>query len=653
MRSFSRKADPYFGHDMALILPLISKGDRLGVIGLWQRLPNKPQFRPQDRDLGLTIAGHLSNVIRSDQAVHQIRADQARAALINKVSSEIRQSLKEADQIMETLAKSILDHFGLVLSAVALWDPQREIFTKWKGVNEEVPEGETPSEEIGNKQIFVDHLFVSMQAELKEGRTIFLTGEELQEKMAGSSATLPENYKSVTIVPLVHAGNFKAALCMVSGDTSRPLPEKDMTMVADLADRVAVVISHAELFAQVERQAVTDAMTGLFNRRYFQEQLMKEIDRFQRFGHPFSYIIVDLDYLKKINDSLGHHFGDAAIKHIANVVKRNVRDVDTVGRFGGEEFVVLLPETDLKPARMVAERICNAIREKPIETVGIITASLGLATFPTDAEDRDKLFELADQALYLAKNRGRNQVCSVQEDLMPSLNSGVTLPATIDRMPPEDKNAAVRDDALAPGLDLAVIGEKGILGVFAQIVKVIEKRDGYGAERSPRAYGYASKIAQACHISKEESEIISLAAVLSNLGKLAIPEDVLRKDGPLSIDEMEMIKKSPTTGAKLLEPAKLLYRVSQIIEAYRERWDGHGYPKGLKDNAIPPGARIIAIVDAYTAMTSDRPYRKARSKDEALKLLQEDAGHKFDPRLVKIFVSILQKDEQAQNETQP
>ena len=118
---FSRKADPYFGHDMALILPLISKGDRLGVIGLWQRLPNKPQFRPQDRDLGLTIAGHLSNVIRSDQAVHQIRADQARAALINKVSSEIRQSLKEADLIMETLAKSILDHFGLVLSAVALW----------------------------------------------------------------------------------------------------------------------------------------------------------------------------------------------------------------------------------------------------------------------------------------------------------------------------------------------------------------------------------------------------------------------------------------------------------------------------------------------------------------------------------------------------
>ena len=169
-------------------------------------------------------------------------------------------------------------------------------------------------------------------------------------------------------------------------------------------------------------------MTGLYNRRYFNEQLTKEIDRFQRFGHAFSFIIVDLDFLKKINDSLGHHHGDTAIKHIANVIKKSVRDVDTVGRFGGEEFVILLPETDLAPARMVAERICQAIREKEIETVGVVTASLGLATWPYDApRARKKLFELADQALFLAKHRGRNQVCSVAEDLAPSLVEGNTV----------------------------------------------------------------------------------------------------------------------------------------------------------------------------------------------------------------------------------
>ncbi len=175
--------------------------------------------------------------------------------------------------------------------------------------------------------------------------------------------------------------------------------------------------------AQVERQAVTDPMTGLFNRRYFQEQLTKEIDRYQRFGHPFSLIIADLDFLKKINDKFGHPGGDMAIKHIANVIKLNVRDVDTVGRFGGEEFVVLLPETELKQARMVAERICTGISETPVEGIGTITASLGLATYPARCTDCNKLFELADQALFLAKRQGRNRVCSVSEELIPSLNS--------------------------------------------------------------------------------------------------------------------------------------------------------------------------------------------------------------------------------------
>ncbi|MBX9950216.1 MAG: diguanylate cyclase, partial [Candidatus Obscuribacterales bacterium] len=403
---FTRKGDKFFGHDMALVLPLISEGERLGVIGLWQRLPNKPQFRPQDRELGLTIAGHLSNVIRAEQAITMIRAEQARAALINKVSSEIRQSLKEVDQIMETLVECVHEYFGLSLCVVSLFDSQQQDFTKSKTAGLEPPPAkviQTP-DEIGEPVIeeeepaipnFGEQLLLSMLDELKLEQRIFMTAEQIKEKLAGKTIEIPEDLKSATLFPLVHAGNFKAGLCLVSSERESPFPEKDMHMVTDLADRVAVVVSHAELFAQVERQAVTDPMTGLFNRRYFTEQLTKEIDRYQRFGHPFSYIIVDLDYLKKINDSLGHHFGDAAIKHIANVMKRSVRDVDTVGRFGGEEFVVLLPETAHENARMVANRICAAIRAKPVEGIGVITASLGLATFPQDAQDKDKLQELA------------------------------------------------------------------------------------------------------------------------------------------------------------------------------------------------------------------------------------------------------------------
>jgi diguanylate cyclase (GGDEF)-like protein len=645
---FTRKGDPFFGHDMALVLPLVTEGERLGVFGLWQRLPNKPQFRPQDRELGLTIAGHLSNVIRADQAIQQIRADQARADLINKVSSEIRQSLKEVDQIMGTLVGTLQEYLNLGSCVVSLFDDQTQQFFQSKSAGPLSPptppkaddNGEKPETAKTEEPNFGEQLFQCMREELKEGQTIFLTASEMQNTLAYKDVVAPAGFKSATLVPLVHAGNFKAALAMVSCERQRPIADKDMKMVADLADRTAVVVSHAELFAQVEQQAVTDPMTGLFNRRYFQEQLAKEIDRFQRFGHAFSFIIVDLDYLKKINDSLGHHFGDIAIKHIANITKRSVRDVDTVGRFGGEEFVVLLPETDLQHARMVAERICAAIREKPIEDVGLITASLGLATFPYDAQDREKLFELADQALFLAKHRGRNQVCSVAEDLMPSIKDGVAPVLQVDRMPPKkDENGGL--------IDLEMVAEKGILGVFAQIMRAVETKDAYSEERSPRAYGYASRIAQALHLSKEEAEVISLAAVMSNLGKIAVPEEVLQKKGPLSNEEMEMIKRTPSIGAKLLEPAKLLHRVGQIIEAYHEHWDGTGYPKGMRENDIPPGSRIIALVDAYTAMTSDRPYRKRLTKEEALKVLQDGAGKEWDPRLVKIFVSIIQKESKS------
>ncbi|HEY9784157.1 MAG TPA: diguanylate cyclase, partial [Candidatus Obscuribacterales bacterium] len=565
---------------------------------------------------------------------------------------------KEVDQIMDTLVESLHEYFNLNLCVVSLYDWPNQEFTKSKTAGLDEPpspaiesaeEIAVPKEEEPRVLNLGERLLVACAEDMKNEKKVFLTRDQIREKLSEQGMEMPPDCMSATLVPLIHAGKFKAALCMVSGDRSAPFPEKDMHMVADLADRVAVVVSHAELFQQVERQAVTDPMTGLFNRRYFQEQFSKEIDRFQRFGHPFSYIIVDLDYLKKINDTLGHHFGDIAIKHIANVLKRSVRDVDVVARFGGEEFVVLLPETDLQNARMVAERICSAIRAKEVEGIGTITASLGLATFPKDAEDKDKLQELADQALYLAKHRGRNQVCSVSEDLMPSLKDGQP-PSSVAQQPEKAQTKAESEVAqaklqeTAATVDLDLVAEKGILGVVAQIVKGVDEKDAYGNERSPRAYTIASRIAQALRLSKEHAEIVSLSAVFNNLGKLGVPEEILKKNGPLSENERDVIKRVPALGAKLLEPARMLVKIGAVIEAAHENWDGSGYPKGLKGEEIPLESRIIALVETYVAMTSDRPYRKALSKAEAIRQIQDESGKRFDPRLVKFLISILQKE---------
>lgn len=483
---------------------------------------------------------------------------------------------------------------------------------------------------------FAEELFKSVLPEIS--KTPILSAEEVVARCTQRNIKAPIDARMVTIVPMIHRETLKAALCLVSCDSRPRFSIQDMNMIQTLAEGVAVDLANKELFEQIERQAVTDPMTGLHNRRYFGEQLSKEMDRHQRFGHPFSYIILDLDFLKKINDNLGHQFGDAAIKHIANVIKKCVRDVDTTARYGGEEFVVLLPETDIAGARVVAERMCQAIREKEVEGVGVVTASIGVSTFPYDAQDRDKLTELADQALYLAKHRGRNQVCSVSEDLLPTLSERGEEALEIQKA-----TIKAKADELAP-FDLQIIADHGLLGILGAVIKLIEAKDAYTNERSPRAADYASKIAQALHLSKEHTTTISLAAILHNLGKVGISEEILQKKDALTEEERKLIEETPVIGARILEPAKHLQRVASVVECYHEHWDGTGYPKGLKGEQIPLESRIIALVDAFVAMTSDRPYRDALSPREAMAALQQGASKEYDPRLVKIFINLLSKE---------
>jgi diguanylate cyclase (GGDEF)-like protein len=653
---YTRKGDSFFHHDTALIVPLISEGERLGVLGLWE-LPKAQQFRAQDRELAITIAGNLASIIRADQAIQQLRADRAREQLMNRVSQEIRQSVKEVDGVLETLVESLQEHLNLGLCVFSLYDSASETFLKSKRAghlfakSEAVEKKSADGKKSGDKKggtaqaeekkhpadEFAEHLFKTALTLLVEGQKGLVMVEEIKKRLEPLGVTVPDEVKTAVLVPLIQGQNLKGALCLVSTDRQTWFSVKDMNMIGDLADRVAVQIVHKELFEQIERQAVTDPMTGLYNRRYFAEQLSKEIDRHQRFGHPFSYIIVDLDYLKKINDNLGHQYGDAAIKHIANVVKSSVRDVDTTARYGGEEFLALLPETDVVGARIVAERMCAAIREKEVEGVGVVTASLGVATFPYDAQDRENLTELADQALYLAKHRGRNQVCSVSEDLTPSLSKR-------GEEALEVQQAAVKHKAeeLA-SIDLKLISEHGLLGILGAIIKMIEAKDAYGTERSPRAADLAGKLAGALHLSKEHTTIISLSAILHNIGKIGISEEILQKKEALTEEERKIIQSSPTVGAKILEPAKHLHRVAAVVESYHEHWDGGGYPKGLKGEDIPLESRIIALVDAFVAMTSERPYRKAMTPQEAAQALQQGAGKEWDPRLVKLFLGLLQK----------
>jgi diguanylate cyclase (GGDEF)-like protein len=405
---YTTKADPYFGHDTAIITPLNCENQRIGALGLWKLVSDHPGIRPQDRDLALTVATQLANVILAENAIAQLRADQSREALINKVSNEIKQSFKDVNQICQTFVSTLSEYLDLPFCSVSLWDSSLRAYQAPKVAYN------CPVMLQASAHTVAEKLLEHTRGAMLDGRMVFLTAKDLMALTA--SYVLGESIpgKSATVIPVISDEQLRASLIMISNQEGQ-LSEKNLQMVQNLSDQIAVVLAHAELFVQVEQQAITDPMTGLYNRRYFSEHLSKEIDRNQRFGHSFSCVLCDLDHLKHINDTFGHQYGDAAIKHVAATLRSCARDVDVVARYGGEEFLILLPETGRQAARAAAERFCKAIRESAVEGIGQVTTSIGVATFPDDAIEKDKLLAAADRALYVAKRQGRNQVQSFSE----------------------------------------------------------------------------------------------------------------------------------------------------------------------------------------------------------------------------------------------
>jgi diguanylate cyclase (GGDEF)-like protein len=231
----------------------------------------------------------------------------------------------------------------------------------------------------------------------------------------GSDAEAADNISPLAAVPLIYQERFMGVLLVRSDDPARIWQENEILLLRTVADQVTVAVNHARLFAQVQQQALTDGLTGCFNRRSFEMQLEKDLHLATRMRQPLSLIMLDVDKFKQVNDTYGHDAGDLALRTLAEGLREELRGVDTAARYGGEEFAVILPQADLDGALVVAERLRKRIEETQMPGIGYITASLGVATFPLHASSRDSLVTNADRALYQAKHLGRNQVCTPPE----------------------------------------------------------------------------------------------------------------------------------------------------------------------------------------------------------------------------------------------
>jgi diguanylate cyclase (GGDEF)-like protein/putative nucleotidyltransferase with HDIG domain len=365
----------------------------------------------------------------------------------------------------------------------------------------------------------------------------------------------------------------------------------------------------AETFNEVKRLSETDALTGLLNHRMINERLALEVARAQRYGSRFGVMIIDLDNFKLLNDTHGHPTGDEALRRFARLLLDRTREADAVGRHGGDEFMIVMPECGPAELAGAAEKLQSALAttafEAPDGSVVPLKMSLGIACYPEDGHDINTLIALADANLYLSKSRGGGTITGAQ----------------IDDLTAEDAT---------------------VFGMLGSLVTIVDNKDRYTRHHSEEVTELALSLGEKLGLSDESQRVLRVAGLLHDIGKIGVPDRILRKPGRITEEEFEVIKQHTLLGDAIIAAIPDLAEIRAAVVAHHERYDGNGYPSHLCGEAIPLLGRILAVADAYSAMMTDRPYRKALGEERAIAELTAGKGTQFDPACVDAFLTMLE-----------
>jgi two-component system cell cycle response regulator len=377
--------------------------------------------------------------------------------------------------------------------------------------------------------------------------------------------------------------------------------------------------------ADTWRLATVDPLTGVLNRQAVLSKLADEIERASRYRRYVSVMLIDLDHFKRLNDSHGHLAGDLVLHHLAQTLASSTRSVDLLGRYGGEEFLMVLPETDPDAAASLADKLRRLVSSTSVRLAGDetarVTLSVGVAGGLGHHVRLEALIHDADAALYSAKALGRDQVYVFRET------------GDADTV----RRAPIAPSARRAALD---VGRAAMAAAQEALISTLAGRAGWEGRPSTLIAETASAVGRAVGLPDGEIERIRTASLLHDLGKLAIPDEILGKPEELAENEWRIVAEHPKIGQIVLEQAGALRDAATIVLHHHEWYDGRGYPMGLAGEQIPIGARIVAIADAYEAMIAGRPYRSAVDHAAAIRELQRHAGGQFDPELVKVFVAL-------------
>ena len=385
-----------------------------------------------------------------------------------------------------------------------------------------------------------------------------------------------------------------------------------------------------------------DGLTGLYKHRYLIDRIESETKRVRRFGWPLSCLMIDIDHFSRINETYGVEAGDAVLKELADLLRGTIREIDVIGRYGGEEFMIVLPNTSIEETSGLAHRILNLVAKHPFRHNGHsmrLTVSIGGAPYFFDRSmSGEDVVRWADRALARSKRSGRNTV---------SLYSGTDYEVLEGLL---EKN--IKDiDEIKESLDgLLIRMRRSFLDQIRSFVEGMEYRIGFRARHALAMTESAVEVARSLGLAEGMIEKIRYAGMLHDLGMIGVGPEVINKAGPLSDAEYALVKEHSAIGSYIARSIKFLEEEIVIIRHHHEAYDGSGYPDGLKAEEIPIASRVLTVADAFEAMTSDRPFRGARSQKEALEEIAAGAGTKFDPMIARTLITLKREEAWGQRQ---
>jgi diguanylate cyclase (GGDEF)-like protein len=596
-------------YGIELFVPLVSRGKLIGILLLGKKQMGR--YTLSDYNLLEDIARGVATSMEKEYIQQQLRDREKELSIINRSNLIINSSL-DIQRTYDNFAKEIRRIVDVSWTGIEVIEENEVLFltlstevgSAWQ-VGERVAIKDTPVEWVSkNKQSLVE-------------QDLTFTSRFIINKYH-----IQQGIRSTVHVPLLVDDEVIGVLAVASRNPNA-YTKHHVMLLEELASQITESVENSRLFAKAEQMSRIDGLTGMLNRHSFDEQIANEMGRHMRYGGVFSVIIMDVDSFKTVNDNFGHQTGDKVLRQFSKVMKNTVRSSDQVFRYGGDEFAILLPQTNCNAACIIGERVRERIVNESKLDNETITISLGVACWPEDGLVGEQLVVAADTAMYAAKKNGGN-CCRRFESSMQMIGKS------------DNKN----------------VSQSEYLSTIYAMAAAVDARDRYTRSHSQKVNDFALGIAESLHMSPLETNRLSMCALLHDLGKIGVSSEILNKNGKLSEEDWEIIRQHPQLGASIISHVQNLVLCVPGILYHHEQYDGKGYPQGLKGEDIPLEARILAIADSFAAMTSERHYMIAMTYEKAINELKSKSGTQFDPSLVEVFIgcNIVTEERKAESD---